>query len=53
MDKGKQTAFEVYLFMPTHMQVHILVDICQNILSNSHRCLAASGFYKNARINLQ
>jgi hypothetical protein len=53
VDKGIQIVFELYLFMPTHMQVQMLADIRQSILSNSHRCLTASGFYKNARINLQ
>ncbi len=52
VDKGKQIVFYLYLFMATHMQVQMLADIRESILSNSHRCLTASGF-KNARINLQ
>jgi hypothetical protein len=52
VDKGKQIVFELYLFMATHMHVEMLADIRESILSNSHRCLTASGF-KNARINVQ
>ncbi|CAF1170999.1 unnamed protein product [Adineta steineri] len=51
LDKGTQILFEVYLFMPLHMQTQELANIRQNILANSHKHLTASGFYENSVIN--
>ncbi|UJR11331.1 hypothetical protein I4U23_015512 [Adineta vaga] len=53
IDKGLQIAFEIYLFMASHIQLQQITDIRESILSNSHKHLAATGYYKNVRNDLQ
>jgi hypothetical protein len=51
LGKGTQIVFQVYLFMAPHMQRDMIANIRESILTNSHRCLAASGFFRNSVLN--
>jgi len=52
-DEGRNTRFQVDLFMPPYMQIEEATDIRQLILSNSHKYLVASKFYVNPQVNRQ
>jgi len=49
-DKGRNTMFQVDLFVPPHIKVQDVTDIRQIILSNSHKYLIASKFYANSQV---
>jgi hypothetical protein len=52
-DKGRNTMFQLDLFMPPYIQIEEVTDIRQFILSNSHKYLVASKFYANPQVNPQ